>query len=239
MSNVFINKDCFKVWRKSNYPQTSGDIRVILSLYSPHFIDGAESDNNGYYTAGIAFGMFDDINGNRNLILFSLFPPSLLDPHELIIHSQNLCIDYFNNSKKKAYDGWCPDLAVIPSEEKIRNIIIRQIEKKNGEVPIRRFYYENYGGTLENMVKRAIHYISMGRVWVAARPEDFEELRNIDERFLDIISGYPSDESKATVWCLAQALLYLESYGVFTPETDQNQNQNKNNHGFYGPDTEQ
>ena len=236
MEETFIDRDCFRIWTKSYYPIPIKPIGTILSLYSPYFIEDGERYNNGPYTAATTFGIFK-FRDKVNLILFSLFPRSIINPNELIIHAKNLCTDYMNNSTVKTYSGPSPDLMIVPSEYKERNNLFNEIQENKVDVPVRRFYYSDYGKILDNMLTRALPKIIEGRIWVASKPDNKLELRNMDEKFLDMMSSYPSIESKATVWTLVQAILYLESQGLFRDEGEWVDGTNKPKHGFYDAGT--
>jgi len=233
MLEKFIDKDWFKVWTRSHYPQTIKRSGVVLSFCSPTLIDSAEQIELGPYSAGITFGVFKDNYCKHNLILFSLFPFTILSSTQLITHIQNLCHDYLNNSTVKMYDGYAPDILVLPAEEGSNNSLLTQIAIVNNDVPIKRFYFAKYGRTLDNMLDRAMPIIENGRVWVTSKPGDRNELRNIDQKFLDIVAGYPSIESKAIVWSLVQAILYLQASNIFADEDADVDNTTRPNHAFY------
>lgn len=255
MNDIFINKDWFKVWEKSHYPPTIPELGTILSLYSPHFLDDNEREQNGDYTAGVTLGVFKhwDDKGRKeknNIILFSMFPRKLLNSAELINHTRNLCCDYLNNSDIKVYEGYSPDILLVPAQEGVRSHIIAQIAERNNEVPVKRFYYNNEGKTLDNMVVRILPRIVTipppasaksttppidGRLWVASNPMDKSSLRNVDAQFLATICSYPEVEAKATLWALAQAVIYLENYGIFKDEEIGRDNTTRPKHKFYGP----
>lgn len=219
MSDIFIDRDWFTVWKKPHYPVTSRGVGVVLSMYSPYFLDGSEADNNGNYTSAVTLGLFTNRRGEKCAILFSLFPRSILNPNQVVDHARNLCINYLNNSLIEMYDGWQPDLFIVPAEDDSKNALITEIRNNSKDVPVKRFMYKDYGGTLDNLVKRALVKMSEGRIYVAAHPANKKELRNIDERFLDTLSSYPSTiESRATMWSLCQAIIYLDSNGMFSSD---------------------
>lgn len=234
-----ISRKWFKIWEKSHYPSTVPGFGVILSMYSPHFLDDAERDANGLFTAGVTLGVFKhwDDKGKKekhNAILFSMFPPAILNPAEVIIHTKNLCHDYLNNSKIKVYEGWSPDLLLVPAQEATKSTLISQIVEGGADVAIRRFYYANEGKNLENILSRALPRMAEGRLWVASNPMDSSEIRNMDAKFLATICSYPNEVSRATVWALAQAVVYLENYGVFKDGYERD-NTTRPKHKLYGP----
>jgi hypothetical protein len=236
--NNFIDRDWFRIWKKKTYPIPIKEIGVILSVYSPYFIESSDREENGPYSSALTFGAFK-LGGINNLILFSMFPRKILNPSQLITHISNLCINYLNNSEKKSYEGSSPDLLILPSEVGTRNHIYKEIQNQIKEIPIRRFYYNDFGKSLDNMVVRIIPMLVKGRVWVCCKPDNINqsiktiELRNLDESFLNILSGYPVLESMSTVWCLAQTMIFLESYGLFRNETNKD-NKTTISHEFYG-----
>lgn len=235
-----IDRKWFKVWEKSSYPPTVPEFGIILSLYSPHFLDDSERDNNGIYSAGVTLGIFKhwDDKGKKekhNLILFSMFPRQIINPAELIMHSKNLCVNYLNNDAKASYTGGSPDILLVPAQEGVRSSLIGQMSGGAGTVSVKRFYYANEGKTLDNIVVRALPRISEGRVWVASSPMDSTEIRNMDAQFLATICSYPEIESRATIWALAQAIIYLENYGIFKDESDSRDGTTRPKHKFYGP----
>jgi len=240
-----INRDWFKIWEKNRYPEVIPKIGTILSLYSPYFLD-EDDEVNGPYTAGVTLGVFKHRNqkknkfnrliseGNElnNLILLSVFPRVRLDANEVVVHAKNLCIDYLNNDYEKTYEGSSPDVMIVPSCKGIRSGIFSEIQYKN-DVDMRFFYHADHGKTLENLLKRALPRIIQGKIWVVAKPDSrTQELRNMDEKFLDILSSYPSMESRGMVWALVQAIVYLDRNGIFEEESEQVVIKPK--HGFYG-----
>lgn len=216
---IDIDTDWFKWWKHSYYPTTRTDIRSVTSLYSPHLLDDSEKFHNGNWTTALTFGTFMDHPVRRNekrkncLILFSVFPRSVLNPNQVVMHANNLCCNYLNNAVKEI-EGISPSCMIVPSDE-LKNNLIVDIRKNKADVPVRRFKYLEHGKTLDNMLKRAIQRISEKRIYVMADPITPAKLRNQDSTFIRTIQSYPSLESKCIVWCLVQTVLFLEDQGFF------------------------
>jgi hypothetical protein len=232
----FIDRDWFRIWKKKTYPIPIKEFGIVLSVYSPYLVESSDREKNGPYSSAVTFGVFK-LGEVNNLIFFSMFPRKMLNPSQLITHTSNLCINYLNNSESKSYEGRSPDFLILPSDFETRNYIYTEIQNQSKGVPIRRFYYNDFGKTLDDMVVRIIPLLVKGRVWVCCKPDNINksiktiELRNVDENFLNILSSYPVLESMSTVWCLAQTMLFLESYGLFRNET--NNNKTTISHEFY------
>lgn len=229
MSDIFIDRDSFNVWKESYYPKTKRGVSVITSMYSPYFLDDSEADNNGEWTSAVTLGLFVNNSvkkkkcstfGKVCAILFSLFPAQILSPNKVVSHAKNLGFNYLNNSDIRTNDGWQPDLFLVPGEEDSKNNLIAEIKARNGDVPVKRFLYKEYGNSLDNIVKRAMMKISEKRIFVASHPANKGWLRNMDEGFIHQITSYPILESRATMWALCQAIVYMEANGMFESESN-------------------
>lgn len=229
MNDIFIDRDSFNVWKEAYYPKTKRGVSVVTSMYSPYFLDDSEADNNGEWTSAVTLGLFVNNNPKKKkcptygkvcAILFSLFPAQILSPNRVVAHAKNLCFNYLNNSDIRTNEGWQPDLFIVPGEEGISSNLVAEIKAKNGDVPVKRFMYREHGKSLDNLLKRAMMKISERRIFVASHPANKGELRNMDEGFIHQITSYPILESRATMWALCQAIVYLESNGMFDPENN-------------------
>ena len=210
-----IDRDWFKIWTKSNYPSPESEFGIITSVYSPHFLSEGDRAEDDGYSCALTFGIFLNQRNEYNMILFSVFPLRRLDSHELIIHVNNLCNDYLNNSSLNTYKDRSPAIVIIPHKGEEFNTLLDEVSKKNPEILIRRFLFDDYGKTVEGMLTNVIPVIKSGKIWVCAKPNEIDELRNMDEGFLEIISGYPSIQSQSMVWALCQAVLEAKRYGLF------------------------
>jgi hypothetical protein len=171
-----------------------------------------------YFGGPVSSDAAKSLESKKHLMLFSVFPLQRIDSHTLITHITNLCNDYLNNSLLKTYEDRSPNCIIIPCIENENNLVVDDISRKSPEMLIIRFFFKDKGRTLEGMFTQALSIIKSGRVWVCAQPDDKTLLRNMDEGFLEVISGYPSSQSQAMVWALVQAILYLKSYNVFSNE---------------------
>jgi hypothetical protein len=228
MTDIFIDRDSFNVWKESYYPKTKRGVSVVTSMYSPYLLDDSEAESNGEWTAAVTLGLFVNNSPKKKCptfgkvcaILFSLFPAQILSPNKVVAHAKNLGFNYLNNSDIRTNDGWQPDMFLVPGEEGQNNNLIAEIKAKNGDVPVKRFLYKDYGKTLDNIVKRAMMKISEKRIFVAAHPTNKGELRNMDEGFIHQVTSYPILESRATMWALCQAIVYMESNSMFETENN-------------------
>lgn len=232
--DIVIDPDWFSVWEYPFYPKTRSDIRSLTSLYSPHLLDESEKYSNGAFTTAITFGTFMNPKKKNCIVLFSVFPPQNLNPNQVILHAKNLCCNYLNNSISDLVEGVSPSYLILPSDTE-RNSIVSEIRKNKADVSIRRFKYLDHGKTLDNMLKRAITRLSEKRVYVMRDPINKGELRNQDRSFVNTIYGYPEENSRGMVWCLTQAILFLEGMGFFL-DVPENKNVTRQLRPFYGLD---
>ena len=223
--DIIIDQDWFQLWKHSYYPPTRTDVRSITSLYSPHLIDGVEKFSNGTFTTAVTFGAFTNKNKKNCLILFSVFPPLSLNPNQVITNAKNLCCNYLNNSSL-LIEGVSPSYMVVPSDE-IRNPLISEIRKNKAEVMVQQFKYLDFGKTLDNLLKRALNRIAENRIYLMADPFDNNKLRNQDNGFMKTVLNYPEERSRGIVWCLTQAILFLEHRGYFQDKAEEKKINNR------------
>ena len=232
-----IDPDWFPKRRTKSYPSVIKDCGIVLSIYSPHFITGTNKPIESEYTAGITIGVFKNEKDKINLILFSVFPNTILDSYDLIIHTENLSYDFMNNSKKKTYMDRAPHVITVPAQDSKLNSIALQVIRNNSDARIMGLSPDRHGSNLNEMLTKALPIIKSKKMWVMTKTEDPNTLRNVDESFLEIISGYPSLESEPLVYALVQAILFLNNGNIFNDDEDKIKGDGilRPRHGFYGP----
>lgn len=202
------------------------------SWYSSIFLKNRQPDDNEE-SCCVTFQVRKDREGKNYLVLANILLPDRFDSYQVMTHLKNLNDDFTNNTLKEMPSTYTQNLVIIPAVENEPNSFAHEAQMDN--IPIQRLYIEGNGGSLEGMVNRAINLIKKKRFLLVRNPKNKNVFRPLDERFLELIIRYPSNDAYAIAYAWAQGLIYGERYmGLFEDKRKEKSSSIK--HGFYGVD---
>ena len=219
-----IKKSWFKWWKGSSPPKT---VQVIQSW------DTALEDNEqNCFSACTTWGLFEDEKYVNQLILLNVWRGKANFP-ELRARAKLLAADYRDNGDidLKADGRHVPDMILV--EAKTSGISLIQ-ELTRAGLAVTRFDPSKYGGKTQR-VKLISHLIEAGKVWLPARPPEYNQLRSWANLLMMECAMFPNGEYRDLVDTLTQVLLRLTASGLLShPKDDKSDDGGlKVKHEFY------
>lgn len=211
-----FRKSWFQWWKKTEPPRVFQIIQSWDTAFKKE--DKRKLNQKISYSACTTWGLFDDDFGITNLILLNLWRDRVEFP-ELRSIAQKLCEDYRNNgSVNIVSDGkHVPDMILI--ESKATGDPLGQ-ELRRAGIQTTMFDPSPYG----DKIRRAsliTHIVQAGRIWVPARPPNFENLTSFSNLFVECCANFPNDDdSKDVMDTFSQVIHRTIKGGVIKHPTD-------------------
>lgn len=204
-----IKKGWFCWWKEPHLPE--------LQLVIQSWDTALRADKMNAYSACTTWGVFFDENRIENVILLSMWRDRVEYP-ELRERAQRLYYDYRDTGETKnpRFNGRKVDILLVEAKAS-GDPLIQDLNR--GGIAARPFQPEKYGDKISR-VRLITHLIHGGRVWVAARPPNYNRLYPFAEEFLENCAVFPNSDSRDLVDTMTQALLQLSKVNLVTHPTD-------------------
>lgn len=225
-----FRKSWFQWWKKEAPPKVFQIVQSWDTAFKKE--DKRQANQKISYSACTTWGLFDDEFGITNMILLNLWRDRVEFP-ELRSMAQKLAKDYRNNgSVDITPDGeHVPDMILI--ENKATGDPLNQELRRAGIVTT--MYDPSLDGDKIRRASLITHMVQAGRIWVPARPPNFENLTSFSKLFVDSCANFPNDdESKDVVDTFTQAVRKTVKSGVIRHPKDPVYQDKKEKSIYYG-----
>jgi hypothetical protein len=211
-----FRKSWFQWWKKEKPPNVFQIIQSWDTAFKRE--DKRKANQKISYSACTTWGLFDDEFGITNLILLNLWRDRVEFP-ELRSIAQKLCEDYRNNGS----------VNIIPDGKHVPDMILIECKATGDPLmqELRRAGIQatSYDPTLDgDKIRRAsliTHIVQSGRVWLPARPPNFDHLTSFAHLFMESCANFPNDdESKDIVDTFSQVVRKVTRGGLVRHPTD-------------------
>lgn len=204
-----FKKDYFSWWKEEAPP----DCHFIIQSWDTALSASADA----CYSACLTFGVFKDRNEIDNIILLDLWSGRVEYPQlrEMAQRLSRNIHDTILEDPEPAYSNSIkPDMILV--EAKANGLSLLQDLRQAG-VPASRFDPKRCHDKMER-ARLASPWIEAGRVWVPARPPNYESLRRYADRFVEACVSFPHAESNDIVDAMSQAFMKIKEFGeVYHP----------------------
>lgn len=204
-----IKKTWFNWWKKAKPPKI---FQVIQSWDT-----ALEANEMSAYSACTTWGLFNDDNHITNLIILGLWRGRVEYP-ELRKMAKRLYEDYRDDGVNDiTVDGnHIPHLVLVENKASGHSLV--HDFRRMGVMAIK-FDPGKYGDKIQR-VRLITPWIESGRVWVPARPPDYERLRSFADNLVELCAVFPNSEARDVVDTMTQVLLRLIYSGHLTHPDD-------------------
>ena len=194
-----IKKAWFQWWKDITPPQ----IEFVLQSWDTALTAKEMSS----YSACTTWGVFYDENNIENVILLSMWRGRAEYP-ELRERTKRLYYDYRDTGKEKEpkFKGRNVDMCLIEAKASGDPLIQDLASAGIRAIP---FVPNKYGDKIQR-VRLITPLIEGGRVWLPARPMQYDALLPYADDFLESVACFPNTESRDLVDTMTQALLKLK-----------------------------
>jgi len=197
-----IKKAWFKIWKEAEPP---GCLFTLMS------VDTAMTANKkSAYNVATTWGVFNDKEGNPNVILLAMWRERCEYP-ELRERMQQLAKDYLDDGPhpRKAKKPKKPDLILI--EAKTSGLSLIQDLRRAGvyAMPIN----PDKRGDKISRIRLVTPIIEAGRIWLPGKAPRYETWRDWCQPFMSEALAFPNAATRDTVDTMSQALDHLQTFG--------------------------
>jgi predicted phage terminase large subunit-like protein len=194
-----IKKPWFQWWKDTTPPQ----IEFILMSWDT----ALTAKDMSAYSACTTWGIFFDEHYIENLILLSMWRDRLEYP-ELREITKRLYFDYRDTGKERnpLFKGRPVDMCLIEAKASGDPLIQDLAAAGIRAIP---FVPNKYGDKIQR-VRLITPLIEGARVWLPAKPPNYDRLLPFADTFLESVATFPNSESRDLVDTMTQALLKLK-----------------------------
>jgi len=194
-----IKKAWFQWWKDTTPPQ----IEFVLQSYDT----ALTAKEMSAYSACTTWGVFYDHNHIENVILLSMWRGRVEYP-ELREITKRLYFDYRDTGKERnpLFKGRPVDMCLIEAKASGDPLIQDLVAAGIMAVP---FVPNKYGDKIQR-VRLITPLIEGGRVWLPAKPPNYDKLLPFADEFIEAVAYFPNAESRDLVDTMTQALLKLK-----------------------------
>ena len=194
-----IKKQWFQWWKDTTPPQ----IEFVIQSWDT----ALTAKEMSAYSACTTWGVFYDHNYIENVILLSMWRDRIEYP-ELREITKRLYFDYRDTGKERnpLFKGRPVDMCLIEAKASGDPLIQDLAAGSIRAIP---FVPNKYGDKIQR-VRLITPLIEGGRVWVPAKPPNYDKLLPFADSFLESVACFPNAESRDLVDTMTQALLKLK-----------------------------
>ncbi len=206
-----IKGSWFARWTKEQYPKF---IQIIQSWDC-----ALEAGDMNSYSACSTWGVFNDENGNYNVLLVGQWRGKLEYP-DLRTMAQRLFSDYRNDGTSQIIpDGAHRPSYVMVERKASGHSLIHDLQKAG--ITVVGFDPKPYGDKIMR-VNLATPVMEAGRVWLPMMAPHFTTFRPYAKVLHDLCVLFPNSDSRDVVDAMVQVLLRLSNNGTLrNPQDDQ------------------
>lgn len=194
-----IKKVWFQWWKDTTPPQ----IEFVIQSWDT----ALTAKDMSAYSACTTWGIFYDHNHIENAILLSMWRDRVEYP-QLREMTKRLYFDYRDTGKDRnhSFKGRPVDMCLIEAKASGDPLIQDLAAAGVRAIP---FNPTKYGDKIQR-VRLITPLIEGGRVWLPARPPQYDKLLQYADIFIEAVASFPNAESRDLVDTMTQALLKLK-----------------------------